>query len=82
MKEKPVSKCRKALKTLAFIHGTPDGIRTHDLQSRSFKNGVFYRFITCHKALINQDFFILTFCIVVQNNSTFCNGVEFLLNYF
>ena len=34
-RQQPVSKCRKALITLAFLNGTPDGIRTHDLQSRS-----------------------------------------------
>ena len=75
-------KCRKALITPAFLNGTPDGIRTHDLQSRSFDFGVFHRCVMWRKALKNQGFLNLAFFIVLQNNSTFRNGVELKLNYF
>ena len=34
------------------------------------------------KALKNQGFLNLPFFIVLQNNSTFRNGVELKLNYF
>ena len=65
-----------------FFRGTPDGIRTHDLQSRSFDFGVFHRCVMWRKALKNQGFLNLPFFIVLQNNSTFRNGVELKLNYF
>ena len=81
-KQKPSVQSCKALKTLGFLIGTPDGIRTHDLQSRSFNQCVLHCFILCRKSLKFQGFFNFAFSIVLRNNSTFRNEVEFLLNYF
>lgn len=44
--------------------------------------GVFHRCVMWRKALKNQGFLNLPFFIVLQNNSTFRNGVELKLNYF
>ena len=60
--------------------GTADGIRTHDLQSRSYEKGVFHRFLSSENPLKTLTFSVSPSFIVVHQNSTFCIVVEFLLN--
>ena len=58
------------------------GFEPHDLRVMSSNPSVFQRFATCKKVAILAGFSCFAFYSVLQNNSTFCNGVEFLLNYF
>ena len=58
------------------------GFEPHDLRVMSSNSSVFQRFATCEKVAILAGFLRFAFYSVLQNNSTFCNGVELLLNYF
>lgn len=62
--------------------GDPPGTRTPDLRLKRAASIVIQRFVTCEKVAILAGFLHFAFYSVLQNNSTFCNGVEFLLNYF
>ena len=62
--------------------GDPAGTRTPDLRLKRAASIVIQRFVTCEKVAILAGFSCFAFYSVLQNNSTFCNGVEFLLNYF
>ena len=62
--------------------GDPAGTRTPDLRLKRAASIVIQRFATCKKVAILAGFSCFAFYSVLQNNSTFCNGVEFLLNYF
>ena len=47
----------------------------------SSTTSVFFRFVMSRKALKTLTFSDSAFFIVEYHNSTFCNGVEFLLNF-
>ena len=75
-------KAERAAIRLLFLLGDPAGTRTPDLRLKRAVSIVIQRFATCEKVAILAAFSCFAFCSVLQNNSTFCNGVEFLLNYF
>lgn len=63
-----------------LFSGCGGRIRTNGLRVMSSVKGVFYRIFMFWKLLILQAFLKLSYFFVYYQNSTFRNGVEFLLN--